>query len=44
MIKKLDVGDFFPRLELTLVGGGRMGLPDQMDNRYRIVLFYRGHW
>ncbi len=34
----------FPRLTLDLVDGGRLELPDGLDARYKVILFYRGHW
>jgi hypothetical protein len=44
MFEKLGIGDMFPKLILTLVDGGRLDLPDGVDAKYRIFLFYRGHW
>jgi peroxiredoxin len=44
MAAKLNTGDSFPKLALNLVDGGRLELPDGLDARYRIILFYRGHW
>lgn len=44
MAEKLNAGDMFPRMKLQLVGGGTIDLPDGVDAKYRIVLFYRGHW
>ncbi len=44
MAEKLDLLDTFPELTLSLVGGGTLTLPDQIDTPYAIVLFYRGHW
>lgn len=44
MAAKLDIGDAFPKLTLNLVGGGTLDLPDGLDGRYKIILFYRGHW
>jgi hypothetical protein len=44
MAQKLDAGDAFPKLTLRLVGGGTLNVLDGMDAKYRIVLFYRGHW
>lgn len=41
---KLGIGDTFPRLTLTLVDGNTLELPDGVDAKYRILLFYRGHW
>lgn len=44
MAEKLNAGDGFPPLRLSLVGGGTLALPDGLDARYGVVLFYRGHW
>lgn len=44
MAEKLGIGDAFPNLTLNLVDGTTLALPDGMDAKYRIVLFYRGHW
>jgi len=40
----LNAGDAFPVLSLSLVGGGSLRFPADIEARYRIVLFYRGHW
>lgn len=44
MGEKLQQGDRFPSLVLTLVGGGTIRIPDEIPTRYAAVLFYRGHW
>lgn len=44
MADKLDLGGTFPSISLSLVGGGSVTLPDQIETPYAIVLFYRGHW
>ena len=44
MSEKLRIGDTFPKLKLNLAGGGTLSLPDGVDAKYRIFLFYRGHW
>ena len=44
MAPKLNTGDAFPQLELKLAGGGTLVLPDGLDARYKVILFYRGHW
>jgi len=41
---KLGIGSTFPRITLNLVDGGTLELPDGVDAKYRILLFYRGHW
>jgi hypothetical protein len=44
MAEKLNTGDLFPRMALTLVDGGTLELPAGLDARYKVILFYRGHW
>jgi hypothetical protein len=44
MDEKLNSGDAFPKLRLNLVGGGELELPDGLDAKYKVILFYRGHW
>ena len=41
---KLTTGDDFPNLTLDLADGGTLELPEDIDTRFAIVLFYRGHW
>jgi peroxiredoxin len=44
MAEKLDTGDVFPSLTLQLVDGRTLTVPDDLDARYKVILFYRGHW
>jgi peroxiredoxin len=44
MAAKLNTGDTFPRMTLRLVDGGQLELPGGLDAKYKVVLFYRGHW
>jgi len=44
MPTKLDTGDQFPSMTLTVVGGETLTIPDDINASYAIVLFYRGHW
>lgn len=44
MGKKLEAGDAFPQLTLNIVGGGQLVVPGDLEGRYNILLFYRGHW
>lgn len=44
MADKLNAGDTFPRMTLNLVGGGTLELPDGIAAKYKVILFYRGHW
>ena len=40
----LDAGTAFPALDLTLVDGTSLSLPADLDDRWGIILLYRGHW
>jgi hypothetical protein len=42
--EKLGIGAAFPKLTLNLVGGGTLDLPEGLDAKYSVILFYRGHW
>ena len=44
MATKLDIGDAFPDMTLNLVDGGTAKIPDLVDAKYQMILFYRGHW
>jgi hypothetical protein len=44
MREKLQQNDHFPSLEMRLVGGGAVRLPDEIPTRYAAVFFYRGYW
>lgn len=44
MADKLNTGDAFPRMQLQLVDGGTLELPEGLDAKYKVILFYRGHW
>jgi peroxiredoxin len=44
MSNKLGIGAAFPRMTLNLVNGGTVDLPDGIDAKYKIIMFYRGHW
>jgi len=44
MAQKLNAGDLFPKLTLNLTDGSKLELPDGIDAKYKIILFYRGHW
>jgi peroxiredoxin len=44
MMPLLGPGDAFPSLILPQVGGGSLTLPDVLEGRYGVVLFYRGSW
>ncbi len=44
MSDKLGIGAIFPEMKIDLVDGGSIDLPQGINAKYRVVLFYRGHW
>jgi hypothetical protein len=44
MAEKLDTGNIFPTLTVQCVGGKTLALPGDLDGKYKVILFYRGHW
>lgn len=44
MAEKLGIGASFPQITLDLVDGNRLELPGGLGAKYKIILFYRGHW
>ena len=44
MPEKLIQGDRFPDIELMLIDGSTIALPEQAPSRNLAVLFYRGEW
>ena len=44
MTKKLGAGDSFPKMTLKLLDGGSFTVPDDINSKYMVLLFYRGHW
>lgn len=44
LAQKIGIGATFPAVSLNLVGGGPLDLPRGLDAKYKIILFYRGHW
>ena len=44
MPEKLGAGAAFPSLRLTLVDGNSISVPDDLSTKYKVILFYRGHW
>lgn len=44
MDQKLGIGASFPSMTISLVKGGSIEIPGGLPGRYRIFLFYRGHW
>ena len=44
MAEKLSIGSTFPSFPLALVDGRTVTLPEDLDGRFRVILFYRVHW
>lgn len=44
MAEKLNTGDMFPGMTIDLVDGTKLDLPGGIEAKYRVILFYRGHW
>ena len=40
----LDTNDMFPEMELQLVSGETIRLPEATGEGYSVILFYRGVW
>jgi len=40
----LDSDDLFPEMELRLVSGEPMKVPQELGGGYAVFLLYRGHW
>jgi peroxiredoxin len=43
-VPRLENGQNFPSLQLPLVGGGTLSLPDHLAGDFGVVLIYRGSW
>lgn len=41
---RLDTNDAFPEMDLKLVSGRTLRLPEATGEGYGVVLFYRGSW
>lgn len=42
--KFLDTNDIFPELDLQLISGEKLKLPEATGEGYGVILFYRAHW
>lgn len=40
----LSTNDVFPELDLELVSGESLKIPEGTEDGYGVLLFYRGHW
>ncbi len=44
MSNRLNSGDVFPSITLSVTDGSALRIPEAMSGRYFAALFYRGHW
>jgi hypothetical protein len=44
MAEKLNTGDTFPGMTVNLADGGTLDIPGGIEAKYKVLLFYRGHW
>lgn len=44
MAEKLGIGDVMPEVAINVTDGSALDLPSGLDARYKVILFYRGHW
>jgi hypothetical protein len=42
--KLLDTNDRFPEMDLKLLSGETLRIPDGLGNGYGVILLYRGYW
>lgn len=43
-MQTLEPGDRFPTLTADAVDGSHFTLPDDLEDVYAVIVFYRGHW
>jgi len=43
-LPRLENGQTFPSLQVPLVGGGTLSLPEDLSGGFGVVLVYRGAW
>jgi peroxiredoxin len=44
MAEKLGIGSEMPSVTINVTDGSTLDLPSGLDARYKVILFYRGHW
>ena len=44
MVGNLSSGSIFPKITLETVNYGKLVLPDDLESKYGMILFYRGGW
>lgn len=40
----LDSNDTFPDLDIRVISGGTLKLPEDFEESYGVFLLYRGYW
>lgn len=40
----LDTGAPFPRLDFRVIGDESVSFPRDLEGRWTVLMFYRGHW
>jgi hypothetical protein len=43
-VNVLDTDDLFPEMELHLVSGEQLKIPEGLGDGYAVLLLYRGYW
>lgn len=43
-MKRVENGERMPTVRADRVDGDPMTLPDDLEGRWALVVFYRGHW
>lgn len=41
---RLANGDRFPSIVASLLDGGEIKIPEDLEGRWSVLLFFRGHW
>jgi len=44
MVEILSTGSKFPKISIKTVNYGELVLPDDLESKYAMILFYRGGW
>ena len=43
-VRILDTGDQFPEMDFDVVGGGKIKIPEDCNQKWSVFLIYRGSW
>ena len=44
MAEKLGIGSTFPSMTINATDGRSVDLPGGLSGKFKVILFYRGHW